>query len=39
MNPQAARRSRNVPRLSTILSVLFLATLAALFWIGKIHSK
>jgi hypothetical protein len=39
MNPQTARRSRNVPRLSTILSALFLATLAALYWIGKLHGR
>jgi hypothetical protein len=39
MNPQAARPSRHVPRLSTVLSVLFLATLAALYWIGKLHGR
>jgi hypothetical protein len=39
MNPQAARRSRHVPRLSTILPALFLVTLAALYWIGKLHGR
>jgi hypothetical protein len=39
MNPQTTRRTRNVPRLSTILVALFLATLAALYWIGKLHGR
>jgi hypothetical protein len=38
MNPQAARRTRNVPRISTILTALFIITLAALYWIGKLHA-
>jgi hypothetical protein len=39
MNPQAARRSRSIPRISTLLAALFIATLAALYWIGKIHGR
>jgi len=38
MNPQAKGPTRNVPRLSTILTVLFVSALAALYWIGKLHS-
>jgi hypothetical protein len=37
MNPQASRRQRNVPRISTILTALFISALAALYWIGKLH--
>jgi hypothetical protein len=37
MNPQAARRPRNIPRISTILTGLFISALAALYWIGKLH--
>ncbi len=39
MNPQAARPSRRVPRLSTILTALFISALAALYWIGKLHGR
>ena len=39
MNPQASRRQRNVPRLSTILTALFISALAALYWIGKLHGR
>jgi hypothetical protein len=38
MNPQAASRPRKVPRISTILTALFISALAALFWIGRLHS-
>jgi hypothetical protein len=37
MNPKSTRHSRSVPRISTILAALLLATLAALYWIGKLH--
>jgi hypothetical protein len=38
MNPLAASRPRKVPRISTILTALFISALAALYWIGKFHS-
>jgi hypothetical protein len=38
MNPQAAPRPGKVPRISTLLTALFITALAALYWIGKIHS-
>jgi hypothetical protein len=37
MNPQAAPRPRKIPRLSTILTALFVSALAALYLIGRMH--
>jgi hypothetical protein len=37
MNPQAAPRPRHIPRISTILTLLFISALVTLYWIGKLH--
>jgi len=37
MNPQSASHQRKAPRISTILTALFVSALAALYWIGKMH--
>ncbi len=39
MNPQASRRSSNIPRLSTILTALFISASFPLYWIGKLHGR
>jgi len=35
MNPQASPSPRKVPRISTILTALFISALAALYFIGR----
>jgi hypothetical protein len=37
MNPQSSHRPRNIPRISTILTALFVSALAALYMIGRMH--